>query len=49
MGKRLKTECGTRLDIVAYGPDAEEAVAPLTHLIDAGFDGSSGRAAAASA
>ena len=43
----LAAECGTTLDIVAHGPDAEEAVAALTGLLGAGLDGSVGRAAAA--
>jgi phosphotransferase system HPr (HPr) family protein len=43
----LAIGCGTMLDIVAHGPDAEEAVAALAHLIDAGFDRPRGRAAAA--
>ena len=43
----LAAECGTTLDIVAHGPDAEEAVTALTDLIGAGLDGSVGRTAAA--
>jgi phosphocarrier protein HPr len=43
----LAAECGTTLDIVAHGPDAEEAVIALTDLIGAGLDGSVGRTAAA--
>jgi phosphotransferase system HPr (HPr) family protein len=43
----LAIECGTTLDIVAHGPDAEEAVAALTNLVIAGLDGPVGRAAAA--
>jgi phosphocarrier protein HPr len=35
----LGAECGTMLDIVAHGPDAEEAVNALTDLIGAGLDG----------
>ena len=36
----LAAECGTTLEIVAHGPDAEEAVAALTDLISAGHNGS---------
>ena len=43
----LAAECGTMLDIVARGPDAEEAVAALYGLIVAGLDGSVERAVAA--
>ncbi len=43
----LAAECGTTLDIVAYGPDAQEAVTALTGLIGAGLDGSVGRTTAA--
>jgi phosphotransferase system HPr (HPr) family protein len=43
----LAAECGTALDIVAHGPDAEEAVTAFTDLIGAGLDGSVGRTAAA--
>jgi phosphocarrier protein HPr len=43
----LAAECGTTLDIVAQGPDAEEAVAALSGLIVAGLDGSAGRGVAA--
>ena len=43
----LAAECGTTLDFVAHGPDAEEAVAALTDLIGAGLDGSVSRGAAA--
>jgi phosphocarrier protein HPr len=43
----LAAECGTTLDIVAHGPDAEEAVAALAGLIVAGFDGTVGRGVAA--
>jgi phosphocarrier protein HPr len=39
----LAAECGTTLDIVAHGPDAEEAVTALTDLLS----GSVGRTAAA--
>ncbi len=44
----LAAECGTTLEIVARGPDAEGAVAALTDLIGAGLDdaGSRGMAAA---
>lgn len=34
----LAAECGTTLEIVANGPDAEEAVAALADLIVAGID-----------
>jgi phosphocarrier protein HPr len=43
----LAAGCGTTLDIVAHGPDAEQAVAALAALIGDGFDGSVGRGAAA--
>ena len=43
----LAAECDSMLDIVAYGPDAEEAVTALTDLIRAGLDGSVGRGVAA--
>ena len=43
----LAAECGTTLDIVAHGPDAEEAVTALTDLLGAGIDGSPGRTTAA--
>ena len=43
----LAAECGTTLDIVAHGPDAQEAVTALTELFSAGLDGSIGRTAAA--
>ncbi len=43
----LTAECGTTLDIVAQGPDAEDAVTALTDMISAGLDGSVGRTAAA--
>jgi phosphocarrier protein HPr len=35
----LAAECGTKLDIVAHGPDAEEAVTTLTDLLGTGLDG----------
>jgi phosphocarrier protein HPr len=43
----LAAGCGTTLDIVAHGPDAEQAVAGLTDLLVADLGGSVGRAAAA--
>ena len=43
----LAAECGTMLDIVAEGLDAEEAAAALTGLIVAGLDGVPGRGVAA--
>jgi phosphotransferase system HPr (HPr) family protein len=43
----LAAECGTTLEFVAHGPDAEEAVAALIDLIGAGLDGSVSRTAAA--
>jgi phosphotransferase system HPr (HPr) family protein len=43
----LAIECGTTLDIVAHGPDAEEAIAALTGLIGTGLEGSVERGAAA--
>jgi len=33
----LVAECGTRLDLEASGPDAEEAIAALSRLIEDGF------------
>lgn len=33
----LAAGCGTPLDIVAHGPDAEQAVAPLCRLLGAAF------------
>jgi phosphotransferase system HPr (HPr) family protein len=35
----LAAECGTTLDIVAHGPDAEDAVTALTDLFSIGLDG----------
>jgi phosphocarrier protein HPr len=43
----LAAECGTMLDIVAHGPDAEEAVTALADLICNGLAGSVARTAAA--
>jgi phosphocarrier protein HPr len=43
----LAAECGTTLEIVAHGPDAEDAVTALTDLILAGSDHSVSRTAAA--
>ena len=43
----LAIECGTTLEFVAHGPDAEEAVAALAGLICAGFDDSTCRGTAA--
>jgi phosphocarrier protein len=43
----LAAECGTPLEIVAHGPDAEEAVTALIGSIVAGLDGSAGRGVAA--
>jgi phosphocarrier protein HPr len=43
----LGAECGTTLDILAQGPDAEEAVNALAELIGDGLDGSVARTAAA--
>ncbi len=43
----LVADCGTTLEIVAHGPDAEEAVRAVTDLIGAGLDGSVGRTVAA--
>jgi phosphocarrier protein len=34
----LAAECGTRLDLVASGPDAEEAVEALVRLVASQFD-----------
>jgi phosphocarrier protein HPr len=42
----LAAGCGTTLEFVAHGPDAEEAVAALTGLI-AGLDGCVNRGVAA--
>ena len=33
----LAAECGTQLELEAVGPDAEEALAALAGLIEAGF------------
>jgi phosphocarrier protein HPr len=43
----LAAECGTTLEIVAHGPDAEDAVTALADMISAGLDGSLGRTVAA--
>jgi phosphotransferase system HPr (HPr) family protein len=43
----LAAGCGTTLDIIAHGPDAEGAVAALTRFFVAGLDGPAGRAVAA--
>ncbi len=43
----LAAGCGTTLDIVAHGPDAEEAGATLTGFFAAGLDGSMSRGVAA--
>jgi phosphocarrier protein len=43
----LAVGCGTTLDIVAHGPDAQEAVAALTDLIGSGFGGLVSRGVAA--
>jgi phosphotransferase system HPr (HPr) family protein len=43
----LAIECGTTLEFVAHGPDAEQAVAALTGLICAGLDDSMSRGTAA--
>jgi len=43
----LAIECGTMLDIVAHGSDAEAAVAAVADLISGGVDGSVGRKVAA--
>ena len=43
----LAVGCGTTLDIVAHGPDAEGAVTALTDQIGAGLDASVGRGVAA--
>jgi phosphocarrier protein HPr len=43
----LAAGCGTTLDIIAHGPDAERAVAALTRFFVAGLDGPVGRAVAA--
>jgi phosphocarrier protein HPr len=43
----LGAECGTMLDFVAHGTDAEEAVNALAELIGDGLDGSVARTAAA--
>ena len=43
----LAAGCGTTLDIIAHGPDAEGAVADLTQFFVAGLDGAAGRAVAA--
>jgi phosphotransferase system HPr (HPr) family protein len=43
----LAVECGTTLEFVAHGPDAEEAVAALADLIGARFDDPASRGVAA--
>jgi phosphocarrier protein HPr len=43
----LAAGCGTPLDIVAHGPDAEGAVAALTGFFVAGLEGPVSRAVAA--
>jgi phosphocarrier protein HPr len=43
----LAAECGTTLEIVAHGPDAEDADTALTDLIGTGLDGSVSRTVAA--
>lgn len=43
----LAADCGTTLEIVAQGPDAEEAVTALADMISAGLDGTVGRTVAA--
>ena len=43
----LAAECGTMLELVAHGPDAEQAVAALNDLIMAWVDGSVGVGVAA--
>ena len=35
----LAAGCGTTLDLVAHGPDAEAAIAALSHLLVAGLGG----------
>ncbi|MBX6312866.1 MAG: HPr family phosphocarrier protein [Isosphaeraceae bacterium] len=39
----LAAECGTRIDLEADGPDAEEAIAALCGLIEARFDENDGQ------
>ena len=43
----LAAGCGTTLDIVAHGPDAEDAVSALTGFFVAGLEGPVSRAVAA--
>ena len=43
----LAAGCGTTLDIIAHGPDAEGAVATLTRFFVAAIDGSVGRVVSA--
>jgi phosphotransferase system HPr (HPr) family protein len=43
----LAAGCGTTLDIVAHGPDAEAAIAALTGFFVAGLEGCMSRAVAA--
>ena len=43
----LAAGCGTTLDIVAHGPDAEQAVAALSKLLGAGLGGAVTQGAAA--
>ena len=43
----LAAECGTMLELVAHGPDAEQAIVALTRLLGAGLDGCVGLGVAA--
>ncbi|MHB1556743.1 MAG: HPr family phosphocarrier protein [Isosphaeraceae bacterium] len=43
----LAVECNAKVDLVAHGPDAAEAIDALADLIEAGFGAPSQRAAAA--
>jgi phosphocarrier protein HPr len=43
----LTAECGTTIDIIAHGPDAEDAVTALADMIGAGLDCSVSRTVAA--
>ena len=43
----LVAECGTTLEIIAHGPDAEDAVTALADMIGAGLSGSAGQTVAA--
>ncbi len=43
----LAVECNAKVDLIAHGPDAADAVDALAELIESGFESPSQRAAAA--